>query len=79
MSSFWFLEPRIEQRLAKQAGDTRYERIICPLRDGHNRGGERIGELSIIVHPSIVKDFTFTWSNDILVSQRVLDFSTNIG
>jgi hypothetical protein len=73
MSSFWILEPRVEQRLAKQAGDTRYERVICPLRDGHNRGGKRIGELSIIVHPSVIKDFTFTWSNDILVSRRVLD------
>jgi hypothetical protein len=73
MNSFYSLEPRVEQQLAKQTGDTRYERIVCPLRDGHNRAGERIGELSVIVHPSIVKDFTFTWSNDILVSQKVLD------
>lgn len=73
MSSFWLLQPRALARLARRAPDTKFEPIICPLCDGHRRGGKRIGELSIIVHPAGVQDFTFGWSSNILVLQRTLD------
>ncbi len=33
----------------------------------------RLGDLSVIVSPLAVKDFTWTWLSDILVSQEVLD------
>ena len=69
----------IPSRLAEEADDTKYGRIVCPLRDGHTRGGKRIGALSIIVNPSAVKDFTFSWSGDILILQRMLDLFGRFG
>jgi hypothetical protein len=79
MNSFWFLQPSIPSRLAEEADDTKYGRIVCPLRDGHTRGRKRIGALSIIVSPSAVKDFTFSWSGDILLLQRMLDLFGRFG
>jgi len=73
MNEFWLLQPSIQSRLAEEADDTKYGRIICPLSEGHTRGGKRIGALSMIVNPSDVKDFTFSWSGDILVLPRVID------
>jgi hypothetical protein len=73
MTAFWLLDPPASVRPAKESPDTRYEQVICPLNDGHRRAGRRIGELSVIVPPSGVRDVVFTWSNDILLSKRALD------
>jgi hypothetical protein len=73
MNSFWFLEPPASLPPAKESPDTRYEQVTCPLRDGHRRGGKRIGELSVVVHPSGVRDVVFSWSADILLSKRTLE------
>jgi hypothetical protein len=73
ISSFWLLREPRSQPLAEETPDTRSERIICPAHEGHKRGGKRLGELSVIVHPKGVKDFTWTWLNDVLISPRVVD------
>jgi hypothetical protein len=73
ISNFWLLEPSPAQRLAEWGPDTDIEQIVCPAYDGHRRGGKRLGNLSVVVHPSGVKDMTWTWQSDILVSQEVLD------
>jgi Protein of unknown function (Gmx_para_CXXCG) len=71
--SFWLLKEPPTQRLAQEASDSKFETIICPLHAGHQRAGRLIGGLSIIVDPAGVKDFVWTWTNDILISPRVLD------
>jgi hypothetical protein len=70
---FWLLEPPPRQRLAKESPAAQYETIVCPADKGHQRGGRRIGNLSLILDPLGVKDFTWTWLSDILVPRRILD------
>jgi hypothetical protein len=69
---FWLLREPASQRLVEEAPDTEYERIICPADPRHQRAGRRIGGLSVIVRPSALRDFTWTWFSDILISPKVL-------
>jgi hypothetical protein len=73
MNAFWLLEPPLNQKRATEDGDTKYEKITCPSDDGHLRGGRRLGDLRVAIDPGGVKDFTWTWSHDILASERLLD------
>ena len=70
---FWLLQEPASQRLAEEAPDIEYETIICPGDAGHRRPGKRISSLSVIVHPSALRDFTWTWLSDTLISQKVVD------
>jgi hypothetical protein len=70
---FWLLRTPASQRLAEQDPDRQYETIICPADAGHQRPGRRTGSLSVIVHPSALRDFTWTWLSDTLISQKVVD------
>src|SRR5215831_19514112 len=70
---FWLLREPASQRSLEEAPDTKYERIICPADPGHVRLGKRIGSLSVIIRPSGLRDITWTWFRDILVSPKVLD------
>jgi len=72
-SSFWYLNPPRLHGLAEESLDTEYEIIICPARDDHRHGGKRLSDLSVIVDPSRISDFTWVWGGDVLVSPRVLD------
>ncbi len=72
-TTFWLLESPHNQKLAILAGDTQFEKVICPANEGHRRPGRRLGDLSVTVDPSGIKDFTWTWSSDVLLSERVLD------
>ncbi len=72
-SPFWLLRPPAAQRFAVDAPDIKYERIICPAHHGHRRAGRPLGCLSIVAAPSAIKDFTWSWSSDILISQNVRD------
>jgi hypothetical protein len=69
---FWLLEAP-DQHLAEQASDTKFERIICPADPGHQRAGKRLGNLSVVLDPLGVRDFTWTWLSDILISPKVLN------
>jgi hypothetical protein len=75
---FWELQPPDDQRLGGEIDGRKYTRVYCASNEGH-RGAERsIGNLAIEISPSGVKDFTWTWMSDILISQRVLDlFATH--
>jgi hypothetical protein len=73
ISRFWLLKAPRTQPLAEETPGTKSERIICPAYDGHRRGGKRLGDLSVIVHPRGAKDFTWTWLNDLLVLPRVIE------
>jgi hypothetical protein len=70
---FWLLQRPASQRLAEQAPDRDYETIICPADPDHQRPGKRITSFSVIVHPSALRDFTWTWLSDTLISQKVVD------
>jgi hypothetical protein len=61
------------QKLAIVAGDTKFEQITCPSCNGHLRAGRRLGDLRVTIDPAGVKDFKWTWSHDILASERLLD------
>jgi hypothetical protein len=71
--AFWFLRAPSREQPVEEAPDSKHEIIICPADEGHRRGGSVVGGLSVILDPSGVRDFVWTWGNDILVSQRVLD------
>jgi hypothetical protein len=72
-TAFWLLETPHNQKHATLADDTRLEQITCPADEGHRRGGRRIGDVRATIDPSGIKDFTWTWQNDILASERLLD------
>ena len=72
-TTFWLLDIPRNQPQATVAGDTKFEQITCPANEYHTRGGRRLGELRATINPAGIKDFTWTWSHDILVSERVLD------
>jgi hypothetical protein len=72
-TTFWLLEPPRNQQRAIVADDTKFEQITCPSSDGHRRPGRRLGDLRVTIDPAGVKDFTWTWLQDILVSERSLD------
>ena len=59
--------------LAERAPDTKHEIIFCPAHEGHRHAGKRLSDLSAIVDPSRIRDFTWLWGGEILVSRRVLD------
>jgi hypothetical protein len=71
--TFWHLDAPRNQQLAVVAGDTKFEQITCPSDNGHLRAGRRLGDLRATIDPAGVKDFTWTWSHDILASERLLD------
>jgi hypothetical protein len=70
---FWLMQEfeRQENVVTSYEG---YERITCPERKGHVRGGKWLGTVSAKGTPSAMKtDFVWAWGPEILVSQRVLD------
>jgi hypothetical protein len=70
---FWLLQTPHNQKHATLADDTRLEQISCPADAGHRRGGRRIGDVRATIDPSGIKDFTWTWQNDILACEHLLD------
>jgi hypothetical protein len=72
-TTFWLLDIPRNQSQATVAGDTKFEQVTCPANEYHTRGGRRLGELRATINPAGIRDFTWTWSHDILVSERVLD------
>lgn len=73
---FWNLtKPESTARRAEWIDDEiETEKVICPLNDGHQRGGKRLTNLSIALLGSGVQDFVWTWYSDCLVQDHVLEF-----
>jgi hypothetical protein len=55
------------------------EIIRCPVKDGHQRGGKRLTNLSIRLPGSKVQDIVWTWPNDCLLTDRVLELLRSSG
>jgi len=49
------------------------EAVTCPLTDEHQRGGMRLTDLSITVPAAGIEDFVWTWFNECLIQDHVLD------
>ena len=72
-SPFWLLDAPAAQRFVVEAPGIKYEQIFCPADDGHRRARRLLGCLSVVATPSAIKDFTWSWTNDILISQNLLN------
>ena len=72
---FWRIEsPESTAKLAEWAHEEmRLEGVICPIYDGHQRGGKRLTDLSITLPGQNVQDFVWTWQSECLLTERVLD------
>lgn len=57
---------------AEWADEVAVETIRCPVYPDHQRGGERIGNLVIVLPSERTADFVWTWFSDCLVTDRVL-------
>ncbi|MGB9619005.1 MAG: double-CXXCG motif protein [Armatimonadota bacterium] len=81
---FWRLgPPESTKRLAEWAEDMDYEStVICPLHEGHQRGGKRQPNLSIVLPGKTVDDvddFVWTWLSECLVQDHVLELFRRAG
>jgi hypothetical protein len=77
---FWHLaHPDSTARNAEWVhGEMETEQVICPVNEGHRRGGKRLTDLSIALRGAGVEDFVWTWHSECLVQDHVLDlFRTN--
>jgi hypothetical protein len=72
-TTFWLLETPRNQRLATLADNTKFEQITCSASELHLHAGRRLGDLGVTIDPAGIKDFTWTWPHNILVSERLLD------
>jgi len=68
---FWQLTYPLNQRPLVRAARPAFEEIPCPAADDHATL-KRAGDLRVIPHPSGLKDFTWTWDSDMLISPRAL-------
>ncbi len=51
------------------------ELVECPSNKGHPRGGKRLKPMSVeIAHHKVIYDFVWTWTNECLVQQSVVQF-----
>ena len=68
---FWLVTiPR--QRLLKQAAAPKIEVTPCPLTNRHVGRAIRTGNLHVTADPRAVKDFSWTWMTELLISSKVL-------
>jgi hypothetical protein len=70
-TSFWLLDAPRNQRPLVVAEGPAYTRTPCPANDRHGMI-KRVGDLHVVAHPSGLKDFTWTWMSDMLISPKVL-------
>lgn len=71
----WILYgPKSTKKLAEWVhDDMQLEPILCPLDEGHRRGGKRLTDLSVTLPGSFVNSFVWTWQGDCLFQDDVLD------
>ena len=76
-----FGNPRWEKEFgyASWADEVHLESIRCPVNPGHQRAGERINDLIIVLPSEKVGDFVWTWYGDCLLTDRVLHLFQEAG
>lgn len=71
-SAFWLLEvDPAPARRAEWAEEVELESRTCPIDDGHQRGGRRLTNLSVILPRPPLEDFIQTWKSEVLVQDEV--------
>lgn len=60
-------------------GEVRIETIRCDENSGHQRGGKRIGHLSVDLPEARLDDFLWTWYSDCLIQERVEKIFRRVG
>jgi hypothetical protein len=71
-NKFWLVTIPENQRLLKCSALPAFEATPCPATDRHVGRAKRIGKLQVIVDPRALKDFTWTWYTELLISPKVL-------
>ena len=71
---FWHLcSPDTTAGLAEWVdGEVHTDKVICPVEDGHQRGGKRLTNLSVMLPGRATKDFVWTWYSECLLTDRTL-------
>ncbi len=71
--NFWVLDrPESLRKRAEWMDEVDLEGIFCTQVPGHQRGGKRLTDLSILIPGSQVDDFVWTWYSDCLIQESVL-------
>src|SRR5207249_10616975 len=72
---FWHLYgPDNNRKCAEWADEMDLEAVVCPADKGHQRGGKRLMDLSVLLPGERVEDFVWTWLSECLIQDRVLNF-----
>lgn len=53
--------------------------ISCPSNPGHQRAGQRSGQLGVVVEPAAIGDFTWTWYSECLATDSVVTLFKRAG
>jgi uncharacterized protein CXXCG len=59
---------------ADEMDEETWELVVCPANKGHQRGGKRLMDLSVVLPGKDVEDFVWTWYGDFLIQDHVLSF-----
>ena len=72
---FGVLAPPSDERLlaTRNEREVRTETVRCSVNPGHQRGGKRLGSLSVVLPEKHETDFIWTWHNDCLISPHALN------
>jgi hypothetical protein len=72
--NFWLVTiPRNQRLLVQAASPTPMIEVTpCPLTDRHSGRIKYIGTLHVEADPRAVRDFTWTWMTELLISSKVL-------
>jgi len=70
---FWLVTiPRNQRLLVEAPSPPLIKATPCPLTNRHSGRKVRIGDLHVEADPRAIKDFTWTWMTELLVSSKVL-------
>jgi hypothetical protein len=76
VNNFWYLRAPESYRgygtRAEWDESVYSEKIICPIKDSHIRGGRRISDLVVNLKSNRIGDFVWTWYNECLIQDHVL-------
>ena len=76
MEEFWALRPLEStdgygRPLRWFGSDCKFQKIFCPKFEDHQRPGNRIGELSVLIKNRLIGDVLWTWYNECVIQDRL--------
>jgi hypothetical protein len=70
--SFFRLKYTDKYKDVDYAEGTDWEGIKCPVYDGHQRAGKRIGDLRIEITSKKINDFMWTFFSELIINDKVV-------